>query len=107
MISGDIANYGTEEQYNIAYLWLKECENFWKKESRILQSFDYVVVPGNHDCMLSDSNPIRDLVIKEILKKDIISEDKYVDQSLDVQKPFGTFTRDLLVLRFLLQFRGK
>ena len=28
VISGDIANYGTEEQYNIAYLWLKECENF-------------------------------------------------------------------------------
>lgn len=69
VISGDIANYGTEEQYNIAYQWLKECENFWKKESRILQSFDYVIVPGNHDCMLSDSNPIRDLVIKEILKK--------------------------------------
>ena len=95
MISGDIANYGTEEQYNIAYQWLKECEIFWKKESRILQSFDYVVVPGNHDCMLSDSNPIRDLVIKEILKKDITSEDKYLDQSLDVQRPFWDFYKRL------------
>lgn len=95
VISGDIANYGTEEQYNIAYQWLKECEIFWKKESRILQSFDYVVVPGNHDCMLSDSNPIRDLVIKEILKKDITSEDKYVDQSLDVQRPFWDFYKRL------------
>lgn len=38
VISGDIANHGTEEQYNIAYQWLKECENFWKKESYHLHS---------------------------------------------------------------------
>ena len=82
VISGDIAIYGTEDQYNIAYQWLTDCENFWKKETRILQSFDYVVVPGNHDCMLSDSNPIRDLVIKEILKKDKTSE--YVNDANEI-----------------------
>lgn len=95
VISGDIANYGIEEQYDLAYQWLKDCEAFWKKESRIIQSFDYVVVPGNHDCMLSESNPIRDLVIKEILKKDETSEVKYVAQCLETQKPFWDFYKRL------------
>lgn len=31
VISGDIANYGTKEQYDLAYHWLKNCETFWRK----------------------------------------------------------------------------
>lgn len=31
VISGDIANYGTEEQYDLAYHWLKNCEIFGEK----------------------------------------------------------------------------
>ena len=38
VISGDIANYGTEEQYDLAYHWLKNCETFWRKESRIIRN---------------------------------------------------------------------
>ena len=95
VISGDIANYGTEEQYDLAYHWLKNCETFWRKESRIIQSFDYVIVPGNHDCVFAKSNPIRDLVTKEILKKDVTSEEKYVDQCLEVQQPFWNFYKKI------------
>lgn len=96
VISGDIANYGNEDQYELAYKWLKDCEEVWKKETRILQSFDYVLVPGNHDCNLSGKNPIRDLVINEILKKDRTMEDKYVETCLAVQKPFWGFYSKLV-----------
>ena len=95
VISGDIANYGNEEQYDLAYNWLKECETFWKRETRILQSFDYVIVPGNHDCILTGENPIRDLIVTEILKKDETLEKQYIARCLEVQKPFWDFYKRL------------
>ena len=52
VISGDIAQYGTKENYKEAFKWIKKlCIAIWEQfetnQDRIL------IIPGNHDCNLS------------------------------------------------------
>ncbi|WP_455069815.1 metallophosphoesterase [Prevotella aurantiaca] len=94
VISGDIAFSGTAEQYDIAYNFLKNCEKFWKKENKIC-NFDYVIVPGNHDCEFKD-DAIREVLIKDVLQKGDVEDNAIIEHCLHPQKNFWCFYKKLI-----------
>lgn len=91
IITGDVAFSGSQEEYEIAYNWLKECEASWKKEAQFLNSIEYVIVPGNHDCNFSTPSDIRDLTINAVSKQDSIDSKEFCQACLSVQTNFWTF----------------
>ncbi len=95
VITGDIANQGSKEEYDLAYDWLKSCETGWKKEALCLNSIDYVIVPGNHDCDFSSSVKVRKIIIDSILKNDKLENKEIKDECLKVQANFWNFKNRL------------
>ena len=91
IITGDIAFKGSKEEYDVAYNWLKLCESFWKREASFLNSVEYIVVPGNHDCDFERSDEIRELIIETCYKQDEIPSEKYVSSCLSIQENFWDF----------------
>lgn len=90
VITGDIANSGKEEEYKIAYEFLKSIENEIKKEATYVNSFDYAIVPGNHDCNFT-SNPVRDIILQTQSQKDNIDHDDIVNMCISPQENFWSF----------------
>lgn len=91
VISGDIAFSGKREEYDIAYSFLKDCEQFIREEGTWINSIDYVIVPGNHDCNFSGDEDIRNLVINQVSIEDELAKQSYIDQSLSPQQNFWEF----------------
>lgn len=99
VITGDITYHGAKHEYELAYEWLKECENSWQSEANYLNSVEYICVPGNHDCEFpekeEEQDPVRKLIIQSILKEDNLNEDKISEVCLNVQKNFWEFYHKL------------
>lgn len=95
VITGDIASSGKKEEYDIALNWLKDCESLWKEEAKFLNTIDYVIVPGNHDCNLSDLSEIRNIIIKKILQNDNLNSDELSKECLKAQINFWNFYNKL------------
>lgn len=101
VITGDIVNTGKNEEYDEFIKFFNDCIKFWKSEATFLNSVEYVVVPGNHDCKFDkkeqneDEESLRDLVIRTILSKDKLSNEEYKMRCLEVQKDFWTFYEKL------------
>ena len=91
VITGDIAFHGKKEEYDIAYKWLHRCEEAWRKEATYLNSIEYVVVPGNHDCDFSQEDSIRELIISQVIKQDKLEDDNFAKHCLKVQSSFWEF----------------
>lgn len=96
VVSGDIAYSGKKEEYNIAYSYFKDCEAYLKKEAKWINSIDYVLVPGNHDCDFSRDEDIRNLVISQASTEDELTKQGYVKQGLAPQQNFWEFYDRLL-----------
>lgn len=87
VISGDIANTGQVKEYQAASNFLQNIEAGLKMENAELGNFEYIMVPGNHDCDLPDNaDPIRNTIVDSIKNKDEIQEQKFIDLFLSVQK---------------------
>lgn len=92
VISGDIANTGQVREYQAASTLLQNIEAGLKLENSELGDFEYIMVPGNHDCNLPDkADPIRNTIIDSIKNKDEIKEQKFIDLFLTVQKNYWDF----------------
>jgi metallophosphoesterase superfamily enzyme len=92
VISGDIANTGQVREYQAASTFLQNIEAGLKLENAELGNFEYIMVPGNHDCNLPDkTDPIRNTIIDSIKNKDEIQEQKFIDLFLTVQKNYWEF----------------
>lgn len=91
IISGDIAFKGSEEGYDLAYNWLKKCEESWKDEATFLNSVEYVAVPGNHDCDFSQEDEVREIVISKLSQQDNVGLSNTTSACLSVQKNFWSF----------------
>lgn len=91
VLTGDIAFSGTEEQYQVAYEFLKYIENTVKRESLYINKYEYVAVPGNHDCDFNRINTITRIVRDSVKNKDIIKEDEVLDSCLEPQQAFWKF----------------
>ena len=91
VITGDIAFSGNEEEYAVAYNWLKQCESSWKREASFLNSVEYIVVPGNHDCDFSKQTDVRKMIISTVSKQDEIGSEDIISICLSVQSNFWSF----------------
>lgn len=91
IITGDIAFSGSDNEYAIAYKWLKQCEDAWRKEANFLNSVEYIIVPGNHDCDFSKQLDVRNLLIKTVSREDTIESDDVISTCLAVQSNFWSF----------------
>ena len=91
VITGDIAFKGSKEEYDLAYNWLKECEDSWKHEAKFLNSVEYIAVPGNHDCDFSTQNEVREIVISSLSQKDTVGSGNATLPCLSVQENFWSF----------------
>lgn len=96
VISGDIAFSGKKKEYEIAYDFLKECEKFIRKEGTWINSINYVIVPGNHDCDFSGDGDIRNLVINQVSTEDELTKQSYIEQGLTPQSNFWMFYNSLI-----------
>ena len=63
IVSGDIAQSGQANEYEIAYNFFTEIQEYleMKKEIRVLFFF----APGNHDCDFSDDQKIKMMIYEE------------------------------------------
>lgn len=91
VITGDIAFSGNEKEYAVAYNWLKQCESSWKREASFLNSVEYIVVPGNHDCDFSKQTDVRKMLISTVSKQDEIGSEDIISTCLSVQSNFWSF----------------
>lgn len=96
VISGDVAFSGNKKEYEIAYSFLKDFEKFIKKEGTWINSIDYVIVPGNHDCDFSGDEDIRKLVINQVSTEDELTKQSYIEQGLTPQSNFWEFYNRLI-----------
>lgn len=67
-IAGDIADKGKLEEYAEALSFFKQLEKEILQNNDTVKNIDYIPVPGNHDCALSDIEPVRDALISSVLK---------------------------------------
>ena len=91
VITGDISFSGDTDQYDIAYEFFKEIEHQIRERSTYINSFQYVIVPGNHDCNFKDDS-IRDIVIDRILLTNTKIDDNIIAKCLEPQKNFLEFS---------------
>lgn len=90
VISGDIANSGSEKEYKVAKVLLDELISILKKENDI--PIEIVIAPGNHDCNFEHDTSIRKAVLKTITSEEEPSIDKdIIDQCVIVQKDYFDF----------------
>ena len=61
-----------------------------RERSTYINSFQYVIVPGNHDCDFKDDS-IRDIVIDRILLTNTKIDDNIIAKCLEPQKNFWNF----------------
>lgn len=75
IVSGDIAQSGQEKEYEIAYDFFTEIEEYLvkRKELRVLFFF----TPGNHDCDFSDTQRNKD---DDLRREKIISEREQITE---------------------------
>lgn len=91
IISGDIAFKGSKEEYDLAYNWLKKCEESWRDEATFLNSVEYIAVPGNHDCDFSRQDEVREIVISKLSQQDNVGSGNAISTCLSVQENFWSF----------------
>jgi UDP-2,3-diacylglucosamine pyrophosphatase LpxH len=98
VVSGDIANKGSLDQYKLANTFLAGIKTYLQKEATS-QVF-FVVSPGNHDCDLSEENKdlkARKAFIDTILRdySDVEKGDSIYKGCLSVQENFFKFLNNL------------
>lgn len=98
LITGDIAFSGKRNEYELAYDFLKSVEDIIKHRMTYINSFDYVIVPGNHDCCFIEDS-IRDIVIEKVLSTGQVDE-KIISKCLEPQANFWSFFNRLSNVNF-------
>lgn len=91
VITGDVANSGTAEEYQVAFDFLKYIETVIKKESIYINKYEYVVAPGNHDCDFSKLDSIANIVRDSVKKSDVVDDEKVISHCLVTQNEFWRF----------------
>ncbi|WP_019541037.1 metallophosphoesterase [Proteiniphilum acetatigenes] len=92
IISGDIANKG--KGYNEAETILTKFKNSLE---RFIEdtSFEYILVPGNHDCNFHEPNQVRDIIIDNVHSAKYNEDNSIIDTCIKVQDDFWTFYKKI------------
>ena len=95
IVSGDIAQTGNTSEYDVAFNYLNEIKLGLKRENPSLETIEFVISPGNHDCLFNNDS-IRDLVIADLAKVDECNDSQKIDKALAVQDNFWSFYAKLV-----------
>jgi hypothetical protein len=93
-VSGDIAQSGQKEQYEIARSLLRTIALEIKKEKDV--PVEFVFVPGNHDCDFTGSQVVRNSVLKDIVSHGGSVPMELVDELSKVQNRYFEFRNELI-----------
>lgn len=92
VITGDIANTGKTIEYDVAYDYFTRFSAGIIQENPYIDSVEYILVPGNHDCEFTEEHKVLRGALIEHVQKDDSSIDKLVaNQLLEVQSNFWNF----------------
>ena len=97
VLAGDIVNTGQKVEYEFAQKFFQDIEEGLKKEAAQIEAFDYIIVPGNHDCYLpeTEEKTIREGIISLCKNNDVIDNSEYIKLFMDVQSDFWNFYSDM------------
>ena len=90
VVSGDIANTGKESEYNIATTYFKKLLEQLEKRYNSTQ-FNFVFIPGNHDCNFDLDTQARTNIIKNINYETIGNDESVFRMCLKTQSDFWNF----------------
>lgn len=93
VVTGDIANTGSKEEYDIALFFFKTIWQNIKNNHHTINSIKFVFTPGNHDCDFTFDNPVRDALLSTIKTENIAVE--IVNNCLSVQNNFWSFFQEI------------
>ncbi|QOY51713.1 metallophosphoesterase [Candidatus Sulfurimonas baltica] len=92
-ITGDIAYSGLKEEYALVKSFLNRLENrifAYNKKIKI----EYIFCAGNHDCDFSIPQKARNMLIENIIKAPLETDDELVEVCTSVQKQYFDFIKE-------------
>jgi hypothetical protein len=90
LLSGDVAYSGSEAEYLIAWGFVDQLKT--ELEAALQKKVHFVVVPGNHDCDLSGTPGLREVVLESVTKDPTkLAEASLLEVCTSVQTPFFSF----------------
>jgi UDP-2,3-diacylglucosamine pyrophosphatase LpxH len=94
VVSGDIIDKGKVVNYDIAKKFFNDFKIELQKEA-VLESYEYVFVPGNHDIDFTLDNQVRPVIIDKIQNRDVVEEEMFVQICLKPQEAFWEFVSEM------------
>lgn len=95
VITGDIVDKGNINNYSIAENFLTKLKEQISRENETIKSFDYVIVPGNHDLDFSKPYKLRDRIVSPIAEDDF-DDSQTLETLLEPQNEFWKFAEKLM-----------
>ena len=94
IISGDIANSGKQEQYELVLNFLQKIKNMILSEKQI--PIEFICVPGNHDNNFDLNTDTRKIIIENLCRNDFknVSKD-IINTCVSVQNEYFEFRKKL------------
>lgn len=97
-VSGDIANFGTKAEYNLAGIFFNNLKNAISSRSKNISKISFVFIPGNHDCNFSNAQDveIREDVLSNLSNKisTLTPQSGSVKQCISIQTDFFEFVSE-------------
>lgn len=92
VLTGDIANTGTKEEFEIAYDFLMDLKQKLHDYCPKCE-IHFIFTPGNHDCDFSQDQTVRELVIGNITKSPETLNPALLKTCVDVQQNYFEFIK--------------
>lgn len=89
LITGDIANRGSKDEYNISENIIDKLISRITNNSKL--RVDLFMVPGNHDCDLSEDQTVREILIESVISSNGKVNDSIIENICCVQKNYFNF----------------
>lgn len=90
LITGDITNHGTAEEFEVAADFFLNIKQTLEKESG--KEVEIISVPGNHDCLLKPENSVRTRIIEGLTESDA-KNSQIVDMCTSAQENYFAFRK--------------
>ena len=76
VLTGDIIDKGNVSNYKYAKTMLENFKSEIQKEAQ-LESWNYIIVPGNHDLDFNMDVPYRDMAMEKVLSTGVVSRKEF------------------------------
>lgn len=93
VISGDVAQSGNKNEYQLASVFLKRLAERIREVRELPVHF--VIAPGNHDCNFARDNVMRQMALKCLATDPATIDESVVSHCTEIQEEFFAFRRDI------------